>query len=248
AELLRRIPVPVLAGVPAPGRGAARIDTAPATREAFRTLQIQLDLRGGDDGAGRTLLVTSASAGDGKTTTVLNLAFALVGAGHRVIVIDFDLRAPRVGAALGLDPQPTALGSLTGGAGIADVMRPAPLLPPLRVVSLAGGSGDAALLPALSRRMEELLDEARTLADHVIVDTAPLGEVGDALPLLEHVDDVLLVGRPGATDRGALDAMAGLLERAGTTPAGWVVTGVEAPASRYHDVGEPSRRRRPARA
>lgn len=250
AELLGRVPVPVLAGVPGPPRGGARIDTDPASREAFRTLQIQLDLRGEADD-GRVLLVTSASAGDGKTSTVLNLAFALVGAGHRVIVVDFDLRAPRLSAALGLPPAPEVIGALTGGAGVAEVMRPAPLLAPLRVVPVAAAAGDAALLPTLSRRMVDLLEEARGLADYVLVDTAPLGEVGDALPLLEHADDVLLVGRPGATDRRALDTMAGLLERAGATATGWVVAGVEAPASRYHDAVEvPARRRRrrPVRA
>jgi Mrp family chromosome partitioning ATPase/capsular polysaccharide biosynthesis protein len=241
AGLLARIPVPVLTGVPSP-RGHKGIDMPPPVREAFRTLQIQLDLRR-TDGC-RRILVTSASSGDGKTTTVLNLAFALISAGHRVIVVDFDLREPDLGRQLGLEDAPGVVTTLTTGEPLTSIMRAAPRLPPLRVVQVSSGPGDIALLPTLTRRMESILQEAGAVADYVLIDTAPLGEVGDALPLVGHVDDVLVVGRPGSTDRRSLEVMAGLFERAGVTPAGWVVTGVESTTSRYHDEAEPSRRQR----
>lgn len=241
AELLAAVPVPVLTGVPSP-RGHKGIDMPPPVREAFRTLQIQLDL-GRHDGC-RRILVTSASSGDGKTTTVLNLAFALIGAGHRVLVVDFDLREPDLGPQLGLDDATAVVTTLTTGQGLSAIMRSAPRLPPLRVVQASSGPGDVALLPTLTRRMIEVLDEAATMADYVLIDTAPIGEVGDALPLIPHVDDVLVVGRPGSTDRRALDVMAGLFERADVTPTGWVVTGVETTTSRYHEQNESSGRRR----
>ncbi|MBF6619484.1 MAG: hypothetical protein ITG02_04570 [Patulibacter sp.] len=231
-ELLRRIPVPVLTGVPA-FRGHAGIDMPEPVREAFRTLQIQLDLQ--DRDGCRRMLVTSPSSGDGKTTTVLNLAFALVGAGQRVIVVDFDLRRPELGRQLGLDGLDGMATSLAAGAPLTSIMRSAPRLAPLRLVQVATGAGDVALLPQLVQRMEAVLREAGELADYVLIDTAPLGEVGDALPLVEYVDDVLLVGRPGSTDRRSLDAMAGLFERAGIQPLGWVVANVDASASNYHE-------------
>lgn len=232
AELLRRIPVPVLTGVPS-ARGHCGIDMPPAVREAFRTLQIQLDLRR-TDGC-RRILITSASGGDGKTTAVLNLAFALVSAGHRVIVVDFDLRKPDLARQLDV-VEPTGVATtIATGQPLTEIMRAAPRLPPLRVVQVSSGPGDVALLPSLTRRMEAVLDEAAAVADYVLIDTSPLGEVSDALPLLEHVDDVLLVGRPGRTDGRALDAMAGLFERAGAVPAGWVVTGADAMTSTYYE-------------
>jgi capsular exopolysaccharide synthesis family protein len=241
AELLAALPVPVLTGVPSP-RGHKGIDMPPPVREAFRTLQIQLDL--GEHPGCRRILVTSASSGDGKTTTVLNLAFALISAGHRVLVVDFDLREPDLGPQLGLDDPTAVVTTLTTGQGLSQIMRSAPRLPPLRVVQASSGPGDVALLPTLTRRMTEVLEEAATMADYVLIDTAPIGEVGDALPLMPYVDDVLLVGRPGSTDRRSLDVMAGLFERADITPTGWVVTGVESTSSRYHEPGDASGRRR----
>jgi Mrp family chromosome partitioning ATPase/capsular polysaccharide biosynthesis protein len=232
AELLRAVPVPVLTGVPAP-RGHRGIDMPPAVREAFRTLQIQLDLR--RSVGCRRILVTSASAGDGKTTAVLNLAFALVSAGHRVIVVDFDLRKPDLARQLGVEEPTGVTTTIATGEPLTSIMRSAPRLPPLRVVQVSSGPGDVALLPTLTRRMQAVLDEASELADYVLLDSSPVGEVGDVLPLLEHVDDVLLVGRPGSTDVRALETMAGLFERAGTVPAGWVVMGVDAAVSSYHE-------------
>jgi Mrp family chromosome partitioning ATPase/capsular polysaccharide biosynthesis protein len=232
AELLRRVPVPVLTGVPSP-RGHKGIDMPPAVREAFRTLQIQLDLR--RTTGCRRIAVTSASAGDGKTTAVLNLAFALVSAGHRVIVVDFDLRKPDLGRQLGVTEAPGVTTTIATGEPLTAIMRSAPRLPPLRVVQVSSGPGDVALLPTLTRRMRGILDEASALADYVLIDTSPVGEVGDALPLFEHVDDVLVVGRPGSTDARALDTMAGLFTRAGIVPTGWVIMGADNAVSSYHD-------------
>jgi len=232
AGLLRRVPVPVLTGVPST-RGHSGIDMPPAVREAFRTLQIQLDMR--QSSGCRRILVTSASAGDGKTTTVLNLAFALVSAGHRVIVVDFDLRKPDLARQLDV-VEPTGVATtIATGQPLTAIMRSAPRLPPLRVVQVSSGPGDVALLPALTRRMEAVFQEAATVADYVLLDTSPLGEVSDALPLLEQVDDVLVVGRPGRTDVRALDAMGGLFDRTGIVPTGWVVMGAETMVSSYYE-------------
>lgn len=243
SELLRRIPVPVLTGVPSP-RGHRGIDMPPPVREAFRTLQIQLDMQGRP--GCRRILVTSASSGDGKTTTVLNLAFALVGAGKRVIVIDFDLRKPELAPQLGLERIDALASTLTAGTPLSAIMRAAPRLAPLRVVQVSSGTGDVALLPQLVGRMQSVLQEAAELADYVLIDTAPLGEVGDALPIIEFVDDVLLVGRPGSTDRRAIDTMAGLFERSGVRPLGWVVAGVETSPSSYYEKPKRSSRFRRA--
>lgn len=238
-ELLQEIPVPMLVGVPE-ARGRGGIDMPPAVREAFRTLQLQLEMQRSPLEC-RRVLVTSPSSGDGKTTAVLNLAFALVSAGQRVVVIDFDLRRPSVAPSVGL----TAIEPLAALVGVpvtlGNVMRSAPRLAPLRVVQIAGGPDDVMLLPQLAVRMHALLEEARSVADYVLIDTSPLGEVSDALAIIDAVDDVLLVGRPRNTDRRALDTLSGLLERTDVRPLGWVITGVQQTTSAYYD--EPGSRR-----
>lgn len=243
-ELLDALPLPILTRVPRLPRGRGGFDVPPAVREAFRTLQLQLDLRG-PTGC-RRVVVTSASSGDGKTTTVLNLAFALVGAGHRVIVVDFDLRKPDLERQLGLEPSAGLVSLVTSDAPLSELLQAAPRLAPLRVVPAAGQAGDVAMLPILARRMESILAEAGELADYVIIDTAPLGEVGDALAVVEQADDLLIVGRPGSTDRRSLEVMVGLLERVGARPAGWIISGdSDGARTAYPDeVPPPSRRER----
>jgi capsular exopolysaccharide synthesis family protein len=246
SQLIAEIPLPVLARIPPLPRGRRGLDVPPAVREAFRTLQIQLDMR--RTGC-RSVMVTSASSGDGKTTAVLNLAFALVGAGHRVIVIDFDLRKPDLEHQLGLEASRGLVTLLGSETPLAQLLHAAPRLAPLRVVPAAGQPGDVALLPVLARRLDAILAEAEQLADYVIMDTAPLGEVGDALAIVEHADDVLLVGRPGWTDQRALEVMAGLLERSGVTPTGWIISGDEvAPPSYYFEPEVPSSASRSSKA
>jgi Mrp family chromosome partitioning ATPase/capsular polysaccharide biosynthesis protein len=248
-ELLALSPIPVMLRVPATspkGRHAAGDRFAWSVREAFRTLQIELDQRRSDaGGAGQKVMVTSASSADGKTTTALNLAFALVGAGHRVILMDCDLRRPDIARQLSLPPSDGFGALLTSRVALSEVLQPA--RPNLQVLAPARGSRDNSLLHGLDRRIGEILDDAVELADYVIVDSAPLGEVGDPLTIAGHVDAVLLVVRPHHTNREALRTTVGLLDRARTTPAGWVVIGDEGarlPDSyRYADPDGSGRRR-----
>jgi Mrp family chromosome partitioning ATPase len=75
------------------------------------------------------------------------------------------------------------------------------------------------------RRIPEFIAEAKQLADFVIIDTAPLGAVSDALRVAGAVDDVVLVVRPGHTDRSEVRRARELLERLHHTPTGLVVVG-----------------------
>jgi capsular exopolysaccharide synthesis family protein len=222
-ELLAIWPLPVLTRVPraldvADGGALA---TPPPVREAFRTLQLQLGQRGNRH---RLILITSASSGDGKTTSALALAAALVGGGSRVLLVDFDLRKPDLQRRLKLEDQGGGLISLlTSNATIAQTARPVAGLRPLRFLPGGGKASDVPLLQALGRRLESVLDQAFEIADYVIVDTPPLGEVGDALALLSVADEILVVGRPGNTDRARVETTRDLLERAGATPTGWIL-------------------------
>lgn len=237
-ELVAFAPIPILLRVPTTGRKGRRAssdDFAWSVREAFRTLQIELDQRRAQaGGASQTVMVTSASSADGKTSTALNLAFALVGAGHRVILMDCDQRRPDIARQLGLEPSDWLVALLTSRVALSELLQPA--RPNLHVLAAGRGSRDNSLLHGLDRRIGEILEEAAELADYVVIDSAPLGEVGDPLTIASHVDALLLVVRPQHTNREALRTTVELLQRAHKTPVGWVVIGEEGKkrSSSYH--------------
>lgn len=226
-ELLSLWALPILGHVPTLSRRVLRkrpsaLSLPPAARESFRTAQVELARRGTPP---RVMMLTSASTGDGKTSCALGLATALVGAGHRVLLIDFDLRKPDVGNALRVEPRRPLVSLLASeGVGLADLVVPAPDLPPLNVVP-ASTDGDLPLLEALTRRLPALLEEARSLADYVLIDTAPLGEVSDALRVMDHADEVIIVARPENTNRSSFELMRDLIERTGRPPSGFLLIG-----------------------
>ncbi len=234
-DLLTVFPAPVLARSPIIARRQRRAVLAPssmppAVREAFRTLRVQLERQ---PGTHRTIMLTSASSGDGKTTSAVNLALSLVGGGHRVVLIDFDLRKPDLARYLGINPRRSLVATLTG-TPLSELLTPAPQLPPLNVVPAASTEGDVALLESLRRKMPGILEEARAIADYVVLDTAPLGEVSDALTIADQVDDIIVVTRPGHTNRANLQSVHDLLSSADLTPTGLLVVGDRAGRGKTH--------------
>ncbi len=228
-ELLALAPLPILARVPVVGRRGRAASGDPAAlsaQEAFRTLQIQLDQGRGEDGGGRIVMITSASSGDGKTSTALDLSRALVGAGHRVILIDCDLRKPDVAGRLELKGSDGLVALLTSRMKIRSQLQTTDN-PNLKVLTATGASPESMnmLLQRLDRKIEQILEDAAKLAHYVVIDTAPLGEVGDALTIAGHVDELLMAGRPLNTNRQALKTSVELLERSQTPPTGWVIIG-----------------------
>jgi capsular exopolysaccharide synthesis family protein len=244
-EMLSLYPLPVLARIPKLSRRLAKtaqdaspLSMPPAVREGFRTLLVQLQQRPST----KTIMVTSAPSRDGKTTSAINLAYALVGAGHKVILIDFDLRKPDVGRKLGAKAERGLVSLLADDSKLSDLLVPAAQLPALKVVP-AGTEGDVVLLEALSRRLPDMLKEAEELADYVILDTAPLGEVSDALRITDQVDGIIVVARPGHTARANFQLMRDLLEQTGQTPIGFLVIGATpGTTSAYYAYGLPQRR------
>jgi capsular exopolysaccharide synthesis family protein len=220
-ELTETTSLPVLARIPVDRRHNEDAATPPAgATEALRALQIQLEARGRNS---RAVMVTSASEGDGKTTSTLALARTLVAAGRRVILLDFDLRKSEVGERLGV--RSDLLRMLRNDGDLDDVLARVDGIRNLRVLS-APPVGDAgALFQAYSRRIPELIEQARAAADFVLIDTPPLGRVADALRIAARADDVLLVARPGNTDRRELALAQEMLDQLAIMPTGLVVVG-----------------------
>jgi capsular exopolysaccharide synthesis family protein len=244
-ELLELFPLPVLARIPRVsrgrlGRGGSPLSLPPAAQEAYRTLQTQVD-----QPQRRPLVIAlvSANAEDGKTSSAVQLAVALADAGRRVVLLDLDLRKPDVARALSL-PRGTGMDALvTGRYRLADILVHDKRHRGLAVGSVSPTEGGLVLSP-LARWLPTIIEEATHLADYVIVDTAPLGEVSDALPLLPLCDDVIVVARPHNTQRQSLEQVRDLLGRAGITPAGLVLVAVGSLRGRYKAYGAASRKLR----
>ncbi|HYI98109.1 MAG TPA: P-loop NTPase [Thermoleophilaceae bacterium] len=229
SEALTIYPLPILARVPLLSRRQERDGrnrvwyTPPSVREAYRTLMAQIPEAPGPGGT--ALMVTSASHGDGKTTSAVNLAAALAAAGKSVVLLDFDLRKPNIAAQLGLKGTEGVADLLDSKRELSDLLTPVPQLPSMQVFSPARGSEDVSDIDALAASLPGLVDEARLLADWVIVDTAPLGEVSDALRVTRSMDNIVIVVRPARTNRVNFEMMRDLLERVAQTPLGMVVIG-----------------------
>ncbi|HYH90183.1 MAG TPA: AAA family ATPase [Solirubrobacteraceae bacterium] len=246
-ELTSIYPLPILTRVPVLSRREIRRSSGgrvPAVSEAFRTLQAQLEVRGETR---RTIMLTSPSSNDGKTTSVLNLAINLVESGNRVIVIDFDLRKPEIAERLDIETTNDLVAMLSPDTLLDDLLVEDLHSPGLEIVPAAGTGGDASLLDALIRKLPVVLEQALEIADYVIIDTPPLGEVSDALKIAHLVDDILIVARPGNTNRVNLEHVRDLLEAPGLKPAGMVVIGERPGASTgYYAYGQPTTKRRAA--
>lgn len=227
---------PLLALVPklkagALSAGAVADEPLSAAGESYRTLRTAVrfvDL----DRPLRTLLVTSPSPGEGKTTTATNLAVALAQSGERVILVDADLRRGRVAQELGL-PDGVGLTSVITRAatleeaiqdwrGLLQVLGCGPLPPnPSEILG--------------SQLMVGLLDELQQYADVVIIDSAPVLPVTDSVALATQVDGVIVVARAGKTQRGAAAEVWRRLDAVGANVVGCVLNGVNNSAGYYVD-------------
>lgn len=190
--------------------------------EAYRSLAANLQFAYADRQL-QTIGITSAAAGEGKSTTVANLAVALAQGGRRVIVVDADLRRPGQHTLFGLERQ----------EGLANVLLGEHAHLPLRDTAASGvrlltsGTISADPLEALgSRRFDQVLALARAQADFVLVDTPPAGALADAAMLAPRLEGVLLVVSAGRTKRDMARRAREQLERVNANLLGVVLTDV----------------------
>ena len=193
--------------------------------EAYRTLRTNLDFAGLDQ-ACKTLVVTSAGVGEGKSTTLANLAVVSAQAGRKVILVDADLRRPTLHQVFGLDNEQGLTTMMMDEAAIAS--------PPLQPTGVEGlsilPSGPLPPNPADlmgSRRMEEVIAALAEQADQVFFDTPPVVAVTDAAVLATKVDGVLLVISAGKTRREYARTAVQRLEQINARLVGTVLTNVQ---------------------
>ena len=182
--------------------------------EAYRTLRTNIQFSSVDKPV-KTLLVTSSSPGEGKSTTAANLAVVLAQNGQRVILVDSDLRRPVLHKVFDV---PNNAG-LTTALLANDPAQISAQLQPTEVDNLAVLTcGPIPPNPSEllgSHRMAGLVETLAGLADIVIFDSPPVLAVTDAAVLARQVDGVLLVVDAGHTKEHGLAAAAGELEKTG---------------------------------
>jgi capsular exopolysaccharide synthesis family protein len=199
--------------------------------EAYRVLRTNLlfSRRGG--GFPRSVVVTSAAPGEGKTVTATNLAIILAREGMRVLLVDCDLRRARLHRLLGVPRQP-GLAQLLRSSSMPPGAICATAVPGLFV--LPGGAPDASSGELLaSSVMRKLLGTLTSQFDIVVIDSPPVLSLADASILGALADAVLLVVRAGQTDRGAAQEAAVQLAGVGSVILGTVLNDPHGEAPEY---------------
>ena len=197
--------------------------------EAFRVLATNIRFTGLDRPL-RTILVTSSYPQEGKSMVVANLSAALAQRDLKVVVVDADLRMPRLHKLFKLDPGEGLTGCLLGGN--VDVNLKHVDMERLMVLP----SGDLPPNPAevlASPRMRTLLEELASKADLVLIDCPPVLPVADATILASMVDGVLLVLQADHTRRQALREATENLRNVGGRLVGVVLNGITVRGGNY---------------
>ena len=237
-ELAKATGVPVLAVIPKFERNidvaaiVTRDDPQSQPAEAYRALRTSIQFISVD----RELSIvqfTSAKPGDGKTTTSVNLAVAAARAGQNVIVVDCDLRRPRVHEFFGLDNQQGFTTAMVG-ASLDEVAQPIDDEPTLWAVTSGVVPPDPSeLLSTVTAK--RFLRSLVPRFDLVIVDTPPVLVVADPLVVSASVDAVVMVASANATDRRQVQQAAAQLEQIKAPFIGTVLNGFDLTTSSTYE-------------
>jgi capsular exopolysaccharide synthesis family protein len=177
----------------------AREDPGSTETEAYRTIRTSIQFMGLDHPL-RTVQVTSAQPGEGKTTTLANLAVVLARAGQRVVVVCCDLRRPRVHEFFGLSNAVGFTSVLLGEVPLSQALQRVP--GEERLALLASGPEPPNPSELLSgMRAVEIFTALQGLADIVLIDSPPVLPVADAAVVSTRVDGTLLVASVGSSTR-----------------------------------------------
>ena len=225
----RVIDAPVLATVPMVSSWRKKIKpvvisvSEPTSQpaEAYRSLRTSLQFVRQDRPL-RTILVTSPSAGDGKTATVVNLGAVFAQAGSRVVLVSCDLRRPGLSQFFAPSGHAELSSVLAGDARLDEAVTPVPDVQGLWTLGTRGILGNPTELLS-SQQMRSVLTELAQGFDIVLIDSPPVLPVADAMILSGYADGVLLVVATGQTRRAELRRTREKLSQAGAAVVGAVL-------------------------
>ena len=203
-----------------------------AMAESYKFLRTNLEFAALDTQGIKTLLVTSSSPEEGKTTTAANLAISVAQEGQSVILVDSDLRKPAMQRVFNVRDHKGLTNVLVGAATLQEAMSET-VVEGLRVIPSGPLPPDAAQV-LRSSRMKEVLEELKNSADLVILDSPPLLSVTDPMLLAPLVDAVLMVVDANHTGRDTVKRGAEILMQAHPSPVGTVLNKVTARGGGYY--------------
>ena len=171
--------------------------------EQYKLIRANLDFTLPPDEKCPVIGVTSSMRGEGKSTTAVNLAYVFAEKGHRVLLIDGDLRIPSIAKKMKIESTP-GLADLLRGKGAQSIDFKAYMLKNWYILP----SGDIPPNPSEllgSRRMETVLNELREAFDYIIIDLPPVNIVSDALSISNLITGMIVVVRESYTEKKELE-------------------------------------------
>lgn len=191
--------------------------------ESLRVLHTNLQFLSTDRPL-RSIIVSSALPGDGKSTVAINLAQAAVTLGQRVLLVDADMRRPQVHIRMGLENTEGLSNLISSDIPLKSLLQtPIPLVE-FAVLPAGPTPPDPPKLLA-ARKMQQLMREMEQSFDLIIYDTPPLLGLADASLLAPHTDGIVLIVGLGKTNRSALTQALDGLKQAKITILGLVANG-----------------------
>ena len=181
------------------GKAIVPVTTAPVF-ESYRAIRTSLIFSNAVE-ALRSVAVTSAAPGDGKSTTVANLAIAFAQQELRILVVDCDLRRGSLHRIFEVPRVPGFTNAIAGGSDLDSVIRPTSI-PNLSILTTGVQPPNPGELLG-SNRVRELLLEAQEKFDLILIDTPPVLAAADAAVISSMVDGVILLIRVGVTTKSA---------------------------------------------
>jgi capsular exopolysaccharide synthesis family protein len=207
--------------------------------EAFRKLRARLRYFNVDRDI-RSILVTSATAAEGKTVVASHLALAAaIGGQTKVLLLEADLRKPSLVGRFELAPMPGLSELLTHDIVIPEVIQRIPVASAFNGASTLDVIVAGAIPPnpaelMESRKMGDLVDQLSGMYDLVVIDTPPVSVVSDAMPLVPLVSGVVVVSWMGRTTRDSAMHLRRELESLSAPTLGVVVNRVKAGTDGYY--------------
>lgn len=200
------------------------------TREAYKALRTNVNFSLADSEGCRVLLLTSALQSEGKSITTLNLALSLWEDGNRVIILDCDLRRPKLGR----------LVEMSSANGLSDTLIHPELVDEVIQnyktnldIMLAGHIPPNPSELLGSARMGKLIESLKSRYDYILMDSPPINVVTDAAVASRWTDGVLFVVRAGQSERGSVAHAVEQLGYAKANILGFILNGVDAEATSY---------------
>jgi succinoglycan biosynthesis transport protein ExoP len=205
-------------------------DPKSAAAECCRTIRTNLAFMSADAPL-RSLVVTSASPADGKTTIAVSLSIAIAQSLKTTLLVDTDLRRPKVHKAFGMSSAKGITSVLVGEAAFEDVVQTSEV-PGLDVIPCGPIPPNPAEL-LQTAKFREFLATALQRYDRVIFDSSPIGAVVDAAVVAPQTDGVVVVARSEHTTRDALASVLRQLRGVTANVRGCVVNNVDFSATKY---------------